>query len=237
MKIEINKNDIKNMIQSLSDIEKKQVPFATMITLNKLAFSVMEEHKKEIKSKLNWKVKTPNAIRYKKATKKNLVSEVYIDEWSWGWYALKQHYTGEDRHRKGLEKAMQYFGYMSKDEILTPPPGVKINAGRYTQIKSQLKLDYKSGYTANETINSRKRNPKSEELRYFIITRNSKWNHHPGIYARMSGYDKPICLLRISKKPKYKKRFDFEQSVHKIYSSKGRYFFSEALANAIKTAK
>lgn len=47
MKLEVNKDDIKNMIQSLSDIEKKQVPYATMITLNKLAFSVMEEHKKK----------------------------------------------------------------------------------------------------------------------------------------------------------------------------------------------
>lgn len=231
-----NIDGLKNLIDKVEDINKKQIPFATMNTLNNLAFSVMNSHKKQVSDGLKWKTKIPNAIKVKKATKQNLISEVFIDEWSWGWYALKQHYIGGDRHRKGLEKAMQYYGFITKDEILTPSPGVKINAGRYTQILSQLQLNYKAGYSANETKNSRRKNSTSD-LRYFIITKYSKVKHKPGIYARMEGYDKPICLLRISKKPTYKKRFDFESTVNKIWTEKGESFFNEAMQNAIKTAK
>lgn len=156
MKISIESN-LKEFISGLSDLERKQIPFATMTATNNIAFDFLDTHKKEVQSELNWKRKAPNTIRIKKATKSKSYAEIYIDEWNWGYYALKQHYTGGDRSRKGMEKAMIALGYMHRQEILTPSPGVKIRSNTYVQMMSQLKLNYKAGYSANETKTSRKR--------------------------------------------------------------------------------
>lgn len=233
MRIETN---ISQFINNLDDIEKKQVPYALMLTTNNMAFDFLNTHKKEIRSGLNWKKKLPNAIRIKRATKSRPYAEIYIDEWNWGYYALKQHYTGGDRSRKGMEKALIALGYMYKHEILTPSPGVRIKASMYVQMMSQLKLNYKAGYSANETLASRKRKSKTS-LRFFIISGKSKSPLAPGVYARMPGTDKPVCILRISEKPNYKKSFDMKKTFKMVYELRGKEHFDKAWTRAISTAK
>ncbi len=234
----IDQRDIEKLVNRFTDLEKKQMPFAAMVATNNLAFAALNEHRDEVQGMFNWKSKAPNALRIKKATKSNPIAEMYVDEWSWGYYALKSHYFGGDRHRKGLEKAMIHLGYMYKDEILTPSPGVRINPSTYVQIMAQLKLNYKAGYSANETISSRKKKSSSKTpLRFFIITGKSKSPMAPGIYARMPEHDKPICMLRISEKPMYKKRLDMERTVNKVFKQNGQKYLMEALDYAISTAK
>ncbi|MFY4859085.1 hypothetical protein ACOTVM_00870 [Aliarcobacter butzleri] len=234
----IDQRDIEKLVNKFSDLEKKQMPFAAMVATNRLAYTTMISHKDEIKGMFNWKSKVPNVLRYKKATYTNPIAEIYVDEWNWGYYALKSHYFGGDRHRKGLEKAMIALGYMYKNEILTPSPGVRINPSTYVQMMSQLKLNYKAGYSANETKSSRNKKSNSKTpLRFFIITGKSKSSIAPGIYARMPEYDKPICMLRISEKPMYKKRLDMERTVNKIFKENGQRYLTEALIDAIATAK
>jgi hypothetical protein len=232
----IDQRDIEKLISKFTDLEKKQMPYAAMLATNNLAFASLNAHKDEVQGMFNWKSKAPNVLRIKKATKSNPIAEMYVDEWSWGYYALKAHYFGGDRHRKGLEKAMIALGYMYKNEILTPSPGVRIKPSTYVQMMSQLKLNYKAGYSANETIASRKKKRKTP-LRFFIITGKSKSPMAPGIYARMPEHDKPVCMLRISEKPIYKKRLDMEKTVNKVFKEHGQKYLIEALDYAIKTSK
>lgn len=235
MSIETN---IKEAIKGLNDFEKKQIPFATSKALNDFVFEVLSTIKKEIGDELNiTKRAIPSSIRVKKATKNKLYAEIYVDEWSWQYKVLHHHFKGGDRERKGLEKALIYKGYMYKWEILTPPPGVKLNASIYNKIISQLKLVYKAGYSANETKKSRSRKPK-EELRFFIITGKSKSPLAPGIYARpLVGTDKPICILRIAEKPEYKKKFDLQKTVKSEYNKKFESILDRALKFAIAMAR
>lgn len=235
MKIETN---IKKVIKGLNDFEKKQIPFVTSKALNDFSFEVLRTMKKEIGDELNITKKAiPSSIRVKKATKQKLYSEIYVDEWSWQHKVLQHHFKGGDRERKGLEKALIYKGYMYKKEILTAPPGVKLKTSIYNKIIAQLKLTYKAGYSANETKKSKARKSKNE-LRFFIITGKSKSPLAPGIYARpIIGTDSPICILRISEKPKYKKRFDLEKTIQNQYNKKFESIFDKALKYAINTAK
>lgn len=237
MKIKIETN-IKDVIKGLNQLEKKQIPYATKNALNDTAFEFMNEMKGEIKDKLNiYKKAIPSSVRVKKATKSKLYAEIYVDEWSWQYKVLDHHFKGGDRHRKGLEKALIYKGDMRKDEILTAPPGVRLRPSIYNKIISQLKLIYKAGYSANETKKSRKRKPKNE-LRFFIITGKSKSHLAPGVYARpLLGTDSPICILRISKKPEYKKRLDFEKTLQKVVNKSLNSNFDRALKFAISTMK
>jgi len=237
MRVDISSN-MKSFLRGLNALEKKQLPFAIILANNNIAFDYLNTQKKEVTGKLNWRVKVPNAIKIKKATKQRPYAEVYVDEAVWGYYALEQHFHGGDRHRKGMEKAMIYLGHMYKNEILTPSPSVRIRPSTYVQMMSQLKLNYKAGYNSNETEKSRRRKSKTKtSLRFFIITGKSKSPLAPGVYARMKGISSPICMLRISEKPRYKKIFDMEKSLKKVYKRRGEKHLKKALDYAVTTAK
>ena len=237
MKIESN---IKDVMKGFTEFEKKQIPYIQMLTANNIAFDMLGTAKLRIRLGLNIKKSSvPNSFRVRKATKQKPYAEVFVDEHSWQYKVLKHHFHGGDRERKGLEKALIHFGYMYRWEILTPSPGVKINPSTYVQIMSQLKLDYKAGYNSNETTKSRLRKTASKKsrARYFVITGKAKSPLAPGIYARMPMHDSPICILRISEKPHYKKKFDLSKTLNEIYEKRGFNHFSKAYDIAMFTAK
>ena len=232
-------SNIDEVINSLDDLQKKQLPYAVMVATNILAFDYWDKQKKEVSGGLAWKnVKAPNTIRILKATKQRPYAEIYVDESHWGYYALMQHFQGGDRHSKGMEKKMISKGYMYKWEILTPSPGVTIKAGVYNQMIAQLQLTSSTlGYVANETKRTKKRSIAKNSSRYFIITGKSNSPLAPGVYARMPGSESPVCMLRIAEKPTYRERFDMEETLSKVYDRRGLKYFNEALEYAINTAK
>lgn len=236
MKIESNINEV---TKGLSDFEKKQLPYIMMLTTNNIAFDFRETMSREIKRELNITKKAiPNSLRIKKATKKKPYAEIFVDEWSWQHKVLEHHFIGGNRERKGLEKALIYWGMMYRNEILTPPPGIKVRPSVYVQILSQLKLDYKAGYNSNETTKSRLRKAAAKKIkaRYFIITGKSMSPLAPGIYARMPGHNRPISILRIAEKPNYRKRFDLKKTLEIVYYTRGSQHYASAFERAMSTA-
>ncbi|MDM5272093.1 hypothetical protein PGH07_07865 [Sulfurovum sp. zt1-1] len=234
-----NFNSIKDVVKDLDGIRDRDIPYIAITAANNLAFDTKESIDQEITYRLNIsKKKLLSPVRITKATKSNLFVKIFIDEWSWQHKVLKHHFFGGDRDRKGLEKAMMEFGHMSRNEILTPSPGVTIKPSTYVKIISQLKLVYKSGYSANETKRSRFRNRSRQNERYFVIPTYKRSHLHPGIYARMPDHDKPICILRISKQPKYKKRLtSFEDTVNKVQSRRSDIHLGEAIDRVMKQNK
>lgn len=234
MRVNITSN-IEQVIKGLEEFNSKDLPYVMRTTVNNIVFDALESLKNEARGNLNLKnARTASTWRVKKATKQQPYAEIYMDEFSWQYKVLAHHYKGGDRERKGMEKAMAHMGIMRKHEILTPSPGVKIRSYVYTQMMAQLKLNYKAGYSANETKASRQRREKSQGagVRYFVVTERSKSHMTPGVYARMPGHDKPICLLRISARPTYKKRMDMETTVSKVIARRQEKHFSNAVALA-----
>ncbi|WP_201353831.1 phage tail protein [Hydrogenimonas urashimensis] len=239
MNIDIRSN-IRQYIKAFGKIASNDIPYATMVAMNNIAFDALGTIKKEIGAKLNIKGKSiPSAWRVKKATKAKPYAELYVDEWSWQYKVLKHHYTGGDRARKGMEKAMIHMGLMRQDQILTPPPGVKIKPHTYVEMMSQLKLFYKAGFMANETKASRKRRERLRKkgVRYFAIPWHSSGHMHPGVYARVPGINHPVCMLRIADKPNYQKRLHDVAIVRKVIERRGQKHFSEAFARAMAKRK
>ena len=79
MNLNITTN-IKSIQLGLSKTAKRQVPFAIASTLTKLAFEAMQQEKQQAPKYLDRPTPfTIKGFRYKKANKRNLVSEVYID--------------------------------------------------------------------------------------------------------------------------------------------------------------
>ena len=227
IKIDTNVKDIMREIQAF----ERDIPFILKEAANDVAFAALKEIKREVEQKLHIEKRPiPNAWRVRKATKTRRYAEIYVDDGSWQYKVLAHHYFGGDRARKGLEKALIYWGYMDRSDILTPSPGVKVKPGVVQKIMAQLKLHYKAGYFANETKKSRAR--KKERVRYFLVPKGRGHHLHPGIYARMDGLDAPVCIFRIAKKPNYPKRLDAGAKVKSVAEK----MYRKALADAVERA-
>lgn len=213
MKIEINKNDIKNMIKSLSDIEKKQVAYAEILATNDLAFSIRNRQNIETLANLAFKRKLPNAIKVIKSTKSNPFAEIYIDKSNWGYFTLKQHYIGGERHNKGLEKFLKSKNLLKENEILIQTPGTKKSLSK--KIMQELS---------------------SKSKQFFIIDSNISIKK-AGIYTKINDYDRPILLYKIVKNATYKKVLDLETTSKKEFSLNGMKYFKNRLEYAIKTSR
>ena len=80
MRIDIRDN-IKEVTRGLSSMQKKQIPFATMLALNDTAFALHKTYKKQTLQKFDSPTTfTQKGFRYDKAKKTNLVAVVYVDE-------------------------------------------------------------------------------------------------------------------------------------------------------------
>lgn len=209
----IDQRDIEKLVNKFTDLEKKQMPYAARVATNNLAFAVIQKQKEQTLGDLVWKKKMlPSAIKITKATKSNLFAEIFIDKKAWTYYALQQHFTGGDRHTKGLEKFMKAKGLIFKNESLIPVANIQ------TSVISNIIKEFQS-------------TPQN-----FFIIKSSSDIKRAGIYTRIKGYDKAVLLFSIRKDIKYKKRFDLETTVRKVYISYGKKFIVEALNNAIDTA-
>lgn len=213
MKLEVNKDDIKNMIKSLSDIEKKQVAYAEILATNDLAFSIRNRQNIETLANLAFKRKLPNAIKVIKSTKSNPFAEIYIDKSNWGYFALKQHYIGGERHNKGLEKFLKSKNLLKENEILIQTPGTKKSLSK--KIMQELS---------------------SKSKQFFIIDSNISIKK-AGIYTKINDYDRPILLYKIVKNATYKKVLDLETTSKKEFSLNGMKYFKNRLEYAIKTSR
>lgn len=249
------KENISEIIKGLSTLEKKQLPRLAKETTNNIAFETMYSIRKEVTHKFKGKSMS-NAIRLRKATNDKPFAEIYVDDYfRWKENALTTLGLGGDRARKSMERMLIRAGYMKSYEILTPVG--KANGGVYTKIASQLQLFYKSGFDANETIRSRKKNnaKRGDKARFFVVTsgkvaivnnlgkiKKRKTGLAPGVYAalysgtndEMSRAGKHVRILKIAKKPNYKKTFDMEKILMKVYERRGDELFRKAFKYVFK---
>lgn len=75
------KSNIKEVTKGLSSMQKKQIPFATMLALNDTAFALHKTYKKQTTQKFDDPTPfTQKGFRVEKAKKTNLTSVVFVDE-------------------------------------------------------------------------------------------------------------------------------------------------------------
>jgi hypothetical protein len=80
MRIDVRDN-IKEVTKGLSSIQKKQIPFATMLALNDTAFALHKTYKAQTKQKFDNPTSfTQKGFRVQKAKKTHLEAIVFVDE-------------------------------------------------------------------------------------------------------------------------------------------------------------
>ena len=209
-------------IKGLEIVSKKfhsmyrQIDYASMLTLNNLAFDARESLNKELGSKLRVRQNTSKAFVVDKAKKSSLSATVRMKR-DWHYLSLQHYYQKKDAFQIGFERSMIARGYMTDANSAIPVK--KMGKAKYRTIIDATKKGSKSKYFVVKTSN-----------------RSSKTKHlHPGIYQRMKRKVKPIILF--TAEAQYKQRFNIKTTVEKVVSRRTEKYFFKNLDKAMRTAR
>jgi hypothetical protein len=149
------KGDIREVTRYLTDLEKRQIPFAASNAINTMMFQSRKILIREMETKLDRPTKyTLGATMVEKATKKNWRARVWIKDKDSASIAsvrrgnipanfLLPHIRGGGRNVKGFEKQMIAAGIMPAGYYVTPGSAAKIDRfGNWSQGEIKQILAY-----------------------------------------------------------------------------------------------
>ena len=236
------KDDIKRLSNRLTNIQRKEIPFATELALNRTARGLKTAQRKEMRSVFQKPVSwTLNSLMYRRAFKKDtpITAEVYFKlDAAKGTPAhkyLSPNIFGGARRQKRHEVLLSRK--LGATIYTTPGDGAPVNAagnitgGNYTRILSAVQAFEEVGFQGNATTRSKRRNKAVRG--YYVAKKNGR---AVGIRQRVGNTSKKILNFS-ERSPSYKKRYDFyglgERYIKKTLPSN----FRSALRYAIRTAK
>lgn len=244
------------LVSRLSDLEKRQLPFATMQALNDAMFAVRDAWQKAVPQVFEQPTPfTMNAVLYKKATKDNLVAEVFLrDEMRDGTPPARYLATqaqGGAREEKPVEFLLRNAGLIGANEYLVPAKGFPLDAfgnvpgGIVNAMLSDLQAarDPLNRSTPESRAKRGRRKDASKRGVYFMsggAAGGGRTSHLPkAIFQRTAfGAGSAIRMLFIvvNGAPRYRKRFDGEAlaraTFHAAFPKAFNLRLSAALANA-----
>ncbi|WP_444893434.1 hypothetical protein ACJJIE_02545 [Microbulbifer sp. TRSA001] len=224
---------------------KKQLPYASSVALNNVAFRIRGEERAAIgRIFANPANLTLNSVLVKKATKRSGVAKVFIrDQATKGTPPSKYlapAILGVDRNVKRFEQALRHAGLLPEGMYAVHGEGAKLNkhgnisGGTYSKILSQVRASRDP--TQNATNSNRSKAKRGITKGYFV----GKIEGTLGVWQRV-GYKRrrsvrPI-LIFVKKKPNYRKRFPFFRIAEGIARRHFPIELDKAMDRAIATAK
>lgn len=269
--ITIRLKGVEATLKNLEKIRADQIPFATAKALTDTAKLVRDKTVATMKGVFDKPTPfTLNAFQIRPATKSNLTAKVEFKYERLGY--MRTQVEGGTRGRKRSESALQKTGIMQSGQHWVPGKGARLNqygnisGGQITQLLSVLRsAETSSGYSANMTTRSAKKNRKQRD--YFAVTK-KRGGLVPGIYERVQSgagfgaktkkslpfgtYQKGRSKGKIASvirargvkpvlifvdKAGYQKRLPFYDLSQKVVDRNFRRIFQEAAAYALKTAR
>lgn len=241
------------LARQFTALEQKNLPFAVMQAANNTAFAVREEWKRLMPRVFDRPTPlTQNAVLYRKATKQNLVAEVYVrDEATKGnppaRYLMAQ-VKGGQRLMKPFENRLAAQGLMPAGTQAMPGKGVPLDAygnipgATLNRVLSQLgaRVDPLQNETDTSRGRRRKRAAKQGDRRgdYFAL-KQAKGRVLPGIYQRIStGFGSALrSILVFVRRASYKPRYRIFDLAERLYQRRFKFEFERELAKAVETSK
>jgi hypothetical protein len=256
------KNDIEKLTKHLTDLSKKQIPFATMLALNQTAKSAKEALTAQLKVTFDRPTPyTVNSLFVKPATKSKLVARVehkdFLSKGKPPGEYLQPQIEGGLRKQKRSEVALGRLIGMPRG-YWTPGPGAQLDAygniknGDITKILSAVQALGEQGYLGNRTAASAKRKGKALEV-YFVVPKNNPRGMAPGVYQRFGravsteGRGKKKTLIQqqgaivpvlfFHERVTYDAIYDMAGTVERITAAEFGKRFAASLDYALQTAK
>lgn len=244
--------DATAFIAGLSDLEKRQLPFAIAGAINDSLFIARDAWRTNIATVFdNPAAITLDAVLYKKATKESLTGELFLrNEATKGTppsrYLLPQ-VRGGGRQEKPFEYLLREAGVLGPNEYAIPAKGYPLNAqgnipgGIFTAILSDMQAQ--RDVRANSTAESRKKRGRRKAIgkrQVYFYNRAKRGNLLRGIYERTNlalGNSIRMVLAIVDKPPTYSSRFHAFEIANQAFASSFPVRFRVRLAEAVATAK
>jgi len=231
--------NIDDFERSLSDVARKQLPFAVALALNDTAADVRDDIQVQMKRVFDRPTRwTLNAFMIRRASKRKLSVRIERKSPVAGKHYLEVEQAGGVRPQTAVEKLvssrLKYGGVV---RTITPAKGARLNSygnwspGQRNQVLSAVQSQRDA--TANTTAASRKR--AKGRAGYFVPRDGSKLS--PGIYQRMAR-NRVKKVVHISDKPaRYRAVFKFETATMASGRRNFPKHFAKRFKHAMATAK
>lgn len=245
--------DAKNLVsRQFSELERQQLPFATMQAINTTAFETRQRWS-EVMPKI-FDRPTPltrRAVLYRKATKANQVAEVFIRDEAFKGRSpaqyLEAQVMGGSRPHKGVERQLSAAGLLPAGMFVVPGRGAPLDAygniplSQLNRIKAQIGA--MGDPLANETEVSRGRRRRREAKQgkrggNFFALKKSRGRLAAGVYERITtGFGSAVRpVLVFVKSVLYRRRYPIFDMAQTIFSRRLPRNFEAALAQAVSSA-
>lgn len=252
MQVKINTQELFAAMDKALD----QIPYATMLALNKTA----EQIRGELRTEMDRVFDRPtpwvlNSLRIKYATKSRLMAEIAYKDKNSAESArsmLEPHVMAGPRHYKTMEVRLNRVGILPSGWNAVPGAGANLDSygnmsqGQITQLLNVLGTYTEAGYNKanSKTVDRLAKGNKKKGVYGFTYWINPPGNSGPGkhltpgVYQRVyTGFGtslKPILVF--VKRATYKTRLDFYGIGQRIVTRDLANNLREAMAQAIGTA-
>lgn len=235
--------DTAPLAREISDIQRKQIPFALMLAQTRLATKRIKPGIIEVMAK-RLDRPTPTTMRslFARPATKSCGAMVWLkDQWTTGIPAdtyLQQSVHGGQRPHKRFEKSLIAQGLMKGGQYAVPNAELlnqygNVSRGVMTRILSGLgAAEGGRGYQANATGSKRSKRKGNAE-RYFVGT----VGDDAGVWERKAREQVAPVFLYTDGAPQYRVIFPFFKIAENIAKAHGQAELASALREAILTAK
>ena len=207
---------------------QKQLPFATSVALNNVAFDARKAINAGTKGAFHVPVKfTQTAFLVQKSKKRTLAAFVYAQDKKGKDRAryLRFGIAGGTRPQKGLDR---YFANAVPNDGTIP-------AGAFFMPTSLVKINA-SGNVTQATLRRISKGISGDPRGGFFIGTPRGGNRPPGIYRRSREQLQPY-FIATTDRPDYTGRFNIEAIGAKVIERRFGFHFNQALSKALSTAK
>ncbi len=215
--ISIKPEGFQQQLADLTELEQRQIPYATATALTRTAQGLMDRLRDEMRVVFDRPTPyTLNSLRMVPARKDRLEARVWFKDEADGaqpasvWIAPEVH--GGPRRNKPAELQLRAKGILPEGKYVVPGAGAdldrygNIRRGQVTRALSGIRGFSQAGYNANAT-DSRRSRAKGNARRYFVMTRKGK---PIGIAERTGrGRDAVSIIMAFVSRPSYRSRLSF----------------------------
>lgn len=240
MQFDIRSN-LRDVERDLSDVARKQVPFATAVALNDLAADLIELNKRHMQREFDRPTRwTLNSFYFRRATKAKPVVTIMRKPAAASRDYLARQAEGGARRQTGFERLLNSrLAYAGQVGFVVPTKHAprnghgNVSPAHLQRVLSGLKAQ--GDRAQNETKASGERKRRSGAARYYVPKEGGRAT--PGIYMR-KGRAKPVKVFAFtSKTPRYQARFKFYPNMQKATARMLPGHFARAMARALASAR
>jgi len=236
------RSNVREIEGKLDDLGRKQLPFAASQAVNRLAPQAIADLKIEMSRVFDRPTPyTLNAFAWKKATKRSMSAEIFARDFAGkgtpGWKYLTPEVFGGARAMKRFERAL---GAKFGSGQSVPGRGADLNQyGNISQgqIEKLLTALGAADTTAGHRSNRRGRGRGARRRETYFVAHSKQDGSILGIYKVVSaGHVEPVLIFP-KRAPSYRKRFPYRETAEKSFATNKDAYFTQALKDAIATAK